>query len=150
MDSLKRLLLDEAGRKDLHLVHQLDGWVLAPGAGDDFMHADEAGDALTGGESYEFRRSGPELAVRVQVHAGTSPVVAVRVLRKITAWLERDPRLIEDRPIEAPELEEATTVAKLSGVSIAATDCVRLLRVANAAECLRNRSRPAPDLGIPF
>ena len=141
MDRLKRQLLDAAAEKDVHLVHQLDGWVLPPGAGDFFMQADDAGDGLTAGESYELRRSPRKLAVRVHVHAGTSPEVAIRVLRKITAWLECQPHLVQEPRIEPPELADAKTVAALAGVAVEPSDCVRLLRVAHAASLLPNGGR---------
>jgi len=131
MDSLKRRLLDEMAEKNVHKVYQLDGFATTPG-GDGCLDADGAGDVLYSGWSYELRNSGPALAVRVHVHAGTNSKVAVRVLSKILRWLERNPHLIEEEEIRPRELEDARTIAARAGVAVAPEDCARLLRVAQA------------------
>jgi hypothetical protein len=70
---------------------------------DDMMHADDDGDCLMCGVSYDF---GNFDGVRVRFPAGTPPADVTRALRKLLAWaedMERHPDQDEWVLSEAPE-----------------------------------------------
>jgi hypothetical protein len=116
MKALKERLLADAATKDVHHVYQFDGFALSPGEGDDgLMRPDQDGDVLNSGRSAELRRSGADLAVRVHIHEGTDRARAIRLLKKITAWLESDPTMLRpehySHGFDASEPEDAGTPA---------------------------------------
>jgi hypothetical protein len=86
-DGKRDALLAEAAKKPVVRVEQFDAFVgVEPG--DYVVTPDEDGDCLFGGmDTYEFRLSD---VVRVQIPELTEPRDAVRVLRKIADWIERD------------------------------------------------------------
>ena len=74
-----------------HGFVQLDGFHFADGIGDDVFRPDQDHDSLMAGRTVELRASNAELAVRVLIHDGTDPAIAVRLLRKLSDWYERSP-----------------------------------------------------------
>jgi hypothetical protein len=138
----ERLVREAAAKRHILLVHQFDGWAHW-GHGDPFFESDADLDLLQGRESYELRNAGPDLAVRVHVAHGTTPEVAVRMLRKMADWVESRPEIVEGRPIEPEEEEEAKTVAALAGIAMAVADCVRLLRVIDQTKRVSGGERAA-------
>jgi hypothetical protein len=105
LEDARRLLLEEYARKKVvRRLIQIDGHKV--GGGDSVMHPDEDGHCLMWGEEYELRNIGgsPHLPVRVQVYEGANKQDVVTLLRKITAWVERDwdairnPGVVADDP----------------------------------------------------
>jgi hypothetical protein len=79
---------------------QLDGWRIAPGDEDHIMQPDADGDACFSRSTYELRASPGNLVVRVQIHEGAQKEETLRLLRKLTDWLEQD---WESMPALKPE-----------------------------------------------
>jgi len=73
---------------DVHAFTQYDGFMLEHD-GDCVMHPDEDGDCLMSTSTFDLRHSGSDLAVRVQIHKGTSHADAVRLMKKLTKWVEK-------------------------------------------------------------
>ena len=95
--------------KKYHDILADPGWIMSP---------DKDGDIINGDtKAYEIRKSGVELAVRVQISEPTTKEDAVRLLKKIIDWIERD-HIIElpchenDNPqrIIIPEIKEEGTI----------------------------------------
>jgi hypothetical protein len=106
------LLRKYASRKP-RAFRQFDGWYLAD-CGDSFMVPDEDGDWLSGSWEDELMY-GPE-GVRVLIPEGTEKADVVRLLRKITDWVEgdldgdffgrrRSPCLVNGRPFDGDPLD---------------------------------------------
>ena len=93
-----RLVREAAAKRNILWVHELEGW--AGWYDDEIFHSDEDHDSIRGGESYALRTCGPQLAVRVHVAHGTTPDVAVRMLRKMAGWVQRTPAIVGERPPE--------------------------------------------------
>jgi hypothetical protein len=85
-DKDKVALLEHYAHKDVMYFQQYDGWLnVTPG--DCIVVADECGDALTGGWAWELRSGIP---VRIQILAGTPHKDAIRILKKMVAWIRQD------------------------------------------------------------
>jgi len=86
-DPAKTALLKHYSQPDMSACHyvQYDGWLYSPD--DDLMPADEDGDVLFALRAMELRSSGTP--VRIQILQGTSPQDAVRLLRKMLAFVEK-------------------------------------------------------------
>ena len=82
---------------DVHAFTQYDGFMLEHD-GDCVMRPDKDGDCLMSGSTFDLRHSGSDLAVRVQIHKGTSHADAVRLMKKLTKWVEKSPDDL-DRPV---------------------------------------------------
>ena len=80
--------------KPLRLVLQMDAFADRQPAFSDDQDGDQDGDDLFAGWQYELRRLAC-IPVRVQIMDGTSAETALRLLRKMIRWLERDPALLE-------------------------------------------------------
>ncbi len=76
------------------LFHQIDGFNPPSCPVPDTY--DDDGDELFCGHTYELMSGGP--AVRVLITDGTDREVAVRLLRKMVDWLEREPDLVYGAP----------------------------------------------------
>ena len=87
---------------------QLDGFHFDDGLGDDVLYPDSDSDCICAGQTTEIRASGPDLAVRVLIHDGTPPATAVRLLRKLADWYERQPQIgqRDDKGANCPECHE--------------------------------------------
>lgn len=83
----KMLLLNHYAQREPTHFAQIDGFYVGIECDDDDMRPDDDGDCIMGGATYELMR-GAE--VRVLVKYGTSATQAIRLLKKITAWLEQD------------------------------------------------------------
>jgi hypothetical protein len=83
------LLAKYAEREPKRFV-QLDAH-FAPG--DEVLGADDDGDALTGGGTFELMHGA---SVRVLIEPDCDSAIAVRRLRKLAAWLERNPALMRE------------------------------------------------------
>jgi hypothetical protein len=90
LEDARRLLLEEYSRKEVRRLVQIDGF--QAGTGDDVMRTDEDGHCLMAGEDYALLNIGasPHLPVRVQACEGADKQEVLTLLRKITAWVERD------------------------------------------------------------
>ena len=90
MKKTKEELLQKYAEPDCQVMPlvQVDGWNIA--YWDEVIGPDGDGDVLIAGITEELRRSPEELRVRVQIVEGTSKETAIRILRKIVSWLERD------------------------------------------------------------
>ncbi len=86
-EEARRLLLEEAAAKPVQRLLQVDGH---RAAADSVMQPDEDGHDLMAGETYELRKSGDWVPVRVHIHEGAEKGEVLALLRKITAWLEKD------------------------------------------------------------
>jgi len=80
-------LLRSAADKPVCRVLQLDGFT-GISRHDDVMHPDADGDAIMFGMVDELRRSGPELPVRVHVHADADAADVLRVFDKLRDSIE--------------------------------------------------------------
>ena len=82
-------LLREAALKPVHGFMQFDGdHIDGTQAQDEFMLPDRDRDVLTRGFRWELRQSYDVL--RVQIPEGMDKETALRLLRKITDWIEAD------------------------------------------------------------
>ena len=90
MKKTKEELLQKYAEPDCQVmpIVQVDGWNID--FWDVVISPDGDGDGLIAGITEELRRSPEELRVRVQIVEGTSKETAIRILRKIVSWLERD------------------------------------------------------------
>ncbi len=90
MKKTKEELLQKYAEPDCQVMPlvQVDGWNID--YWDEVIGPDGDGDGLIAGITEELRRSPEELRVRVQIVEGTSKETAIRILRKIVSWLERD------------------------------------------------------------
>jgi hypothetical protein len=79
-------------QKPVRQLLQFDGWALGIGGGDSLMRPDDEGDWLVGGMTLEPRTSGEDLVVRMHVPPSARPEDVLRVLHKLTAWIEKDVR----------------------------------------------------------
>ncbi len=88
MKPTKEQLLERyaAPQRVVRRFYQYDGFLL-PDGGDDILIPDDDGDVLSAGVTFELNAS--EQPVRVWVHESTAPADAVRLLRKVAAWIER-------------------------------------------------------------
>ena len=95
---------------------QLDGFYFDDGQADYVFQLDSDNDCIFAGQTTEIRASGPELAVRVLILDGTPPAIAVRLLRKLADWYERQPEIgqRDDQGANCPECHEPLGV---NGVS---------------------------------
>ena len=59
-----------------------------PDSYDDVFDIDDDGDLFTGRFSHDLRFSGPELAVRVQIHDGSKKEDVIRLLKKLIKMIE--------------------------------------------------------------
>lgn len=88
-ERVKKALLAHYATGRPQRFYQLDGFCnVAPG--DVLVHPDNEGDCVIGLQSWELRHSGSELAVRIWVHADTTPADAVRLVAKSLDCLKRD------------------------------------------------------------
>ena len=88
-----------AGTPPKHFL-QLDAFYCA--GPDDVMHPDAEGDSLTASGTVELMHGAD---VRVLIPHGADPKVAVRQLKKLAKWLQRNPDLFEAAQPE-PGLDE--------------------------------------------
>ena len=121
-EDFKERLLEKYLKGHVRVFTQFDGYpkkyhdLLAEP--DWLMSPDKDGDILTGNHrAHEIRKSGVELGVRVQISEPTTKEDAVRLLKKIIDWIERDhiielPRRENDNPhrIMVPLIEEKGTL----------------------------------------
>jgi hypothetical protein len=89
---VKKNLLKHYASGKVHRFLQLDGFYV-PGTYDSVVIPDKDGDWCSAQASCELRHSDSDLAVRVFVHEGTKNEDAVRLLKKLTAWMIEDPDL---------------------------------------------------------
>ncbi len=78
-------------RRDPKHFLQLDCFYM-PGGGDSDRHPDENGDCSTAEHTVELISGS---TVRVLIPHDTDPVIAVRQLKKLAKWLQREPRLMK-------------------------------------------------------
>lgn len=86
--------------RDVHTFCQIDGFFV-PGSWDPIVSPDEDGDCIFYNQNHEIRASGSDLAVRVQIHQGTRPEDAKRILEKMLTIVERALEFCE-RPANFP------------------------------------------------
>jgi hypothetical protein len=86
----KAELLSHYARKEPRAFRQFDGFLNC--WGDDLLHADDDGDALTGGATWELMNT--DVGVRVLIPAGTTSADARRLLRKIIDLIERSEDIV--------------------------------------------------------
>jgi len=84
--NLKAHLLLEASCKEPHVYYQFDGFLNSQP--DCVFSPDKDGDAIFSGVTPELRSGA--IAVRVQILAGTKKKHALRILKKMTQWMEKD------------------------------------------------------------
>ncbi len=87
LEEARRLLLEEAAVKPVQRLLQVDGF---RAEADSIMHPDGDGNCLVVGETYELRKNGGHIPVRVHIHEEAEKGEVLALLRKITAWLEED------------------------------------------------------------
>lgn len=90
LENLRKGLLEKASNKPIRKMYQIDGWTGVPEDewDDVFMHADNEGDILMGGATYELRTTH---CVRLQIPSHQKMENVIRILEKMTAWLKRSP-----------------------------------------------------------
>lgn len=93
--NLRSKLLAKYARKPIGRLHQFDCFLEA--AGDSIVRPDCDGDALFGGTTEELRNLTNGL-IRIQFAVGTKHADAVRAIRKLANWLERNPDLLGPQP----------------------------------------------------
>ena len=99
-DPLRDRLLKHYAERKPTKFYQLDGFCDVDGDGGDIPPVDEEGDCITGGKTHELMRGAD---VRVLVKAGTNPKAAVRLMKKLSSWLEcQTERLLSDSTYEIP------------------------------------------------
>ncbi len=86
LDLAKELLLEHYAEKPVTRFLQFDGF--ANVLGDDVMHPDEHGDAQTASTTHELMSG--VATVRVLIRDDASKEDAVRLLKKLAEWVERD------------------------------------------------------------
>lgn len=90
MPGIKRELLEQALHKPARKFLQLDGWRVGDDPADiRMMPPDADGHAITAFERWDLRASPEELIVRVQIVPDADPADVLRMLRKMTAHLEK-------------------------------------------------------------
>lgn len=94
----KESLLEHYATGDIHKFTQIDGWLISNTKTNigDLMETDKDGDSLIAGKTEELRHSPSALAVRIFVHEGTERRDAVRLIRKMLNWIERDSELLSE------------------------------------------------------
>ncbi len=93
-DNVKAERLEHYATGDVHAFTQLDAFI-DKAHNDPIYQGDEAHDVLYQTNTYELRHSGSDLAVRIQIHEGTSHKDAVRAVTKLLSWLESEPNMLE-------------------------------------------------------
>lgn len=92
MDNEKQKLLAKYAKRNVNIFYQVDFWTgVEPG--DCIMVPDREGDCLTAIKPSRELMDGS--VVRVLIRQNTSQADAVRGLKKILQWVERDPDLVE-------------------------------------------------------
>ena len=110
-ETKKKEMLEHYATGELEPYVQVDGWINYP-KGYSFMFSDEDNDALTMGTTLELRHHGSAIAVRVQIHADTEKKDALRILNKLSTFVEgsyddmRDSARLFVKQFDEPDVEE--------------------------------------------
>ncbi len=88
-EQLKAELLKHYSTREPQAFTQYDGWTRVE-PGDPIVDPDEDGDFFSSSETWELMYGAAPFGVRVLITKGTETTDAVRALRKIVAWIERD------------------------------------------------------------
>lgn len=79
----KMELVDDAKTKDVQRFFQIDVWDVGIDGGDDVMEPDDDGHCITARNTYDLRRSPPDLKVRVQISSTATKSEAIAMLEKM-------------------------------------------------------------------
>jgi hypothetical protein len=95
--AIKAELLAKYAQRQALLFHQFDGFL---DSADDFSDQGD-GDSIFSRSTYELRKG---IDVRIQILDGTTKEDAVRILRKMVDWIDRDGLHHMETGQPAPEL----------------------------------------------